>query len=434
MPLRSMWILVSCVAVCYACYWKADRNPYAGYLAEAFEEIDEHYLEHVNDKQLFDAGVRAMVERLDSYSGFISRDERARFHQSLDQRFGGVGLEVRQDAETKQLVVATPMLDTPAFRAGLRAGDVIVAIDGRALESIAPKDRLKTAVELLQGVEGKPVELTYQRPGAAEPTRVTMHRAIVHVDSVRGDSRGVDNAWDFSLAHHREIGYLRIATFGEHTVEEVAAALRSLRDKNCRGLILDLRDNRGGLLRAAPEICEMFLPRGAPIVTTRDRGGKIRESFVAEGDAPWLDAPLVVLVNGESASASEIVAAALQDNHRATVVGDRTWGKGTVQHVIPVEGGQSRLRLTTSSYWRPSGKNIHRFATSKVDDSWGVRPDAGCEITTTADDEAREFERRRAREIVWPPGARPAEAITEPEDATHFDPAVKKAVAVLEGE
>lgn len=433
MPLRAIWMLSTGALVCYACYWRADHSPYARFLAYVFEQIDEHYLERVDEEQLFDAGVAAMVGRLDRNSQFISRDEAAHFQQSLDQRFGGIGVEVRQDPETKRLVVATPVLNSPAYRAGIQAGDAILAIDGQPLDETPPKQRLAKAVRLLQGAEGEPVVVRYERPGEPAAVDVTLKRAIIQVDSVLGDTRKADNSWDFSLARHEGLGYVRIATFGEQTVAEVAAALESLRASQCKGLILDLRDNRGGLLRDAPEICDMFLPPAALIVSTRDRSGKVQESYLASGDARYLNLPLVVLVNNDSASASEIVAAAMQDHHRARIVGERTWGKGTVQHVIPVEGGLSRLRLTTSSYWRPNGQNIHRFQSSKDQDPWGVRPDAGCGVVMGAEERIRWMAERRKREVVWPPGSRPKDA-ADFADAADFDPAIKRAVELLDAD
>jgi carboxyl-terminal processing protease len=174
----------------------------------------------------------------------------------------------------------------------------------------------------------------------------------------------------------------------------------------------------------------MFIQAGQVIVTTKDRDRRTREEYRGSGRGLYQHLPLVVLVNRGSASASEIVAACLQDNGRAKVVGQRTWGKGTVQHVIPVEGGQSVLRLTTASYWRPNGRNIHRFKQSTEADSWGVQPDEGCEVAMDDKQFAAWLEERRRRDVVYPPGKAPADRKVE--DATDFDPVLKRAVELLE--
>ena len=431
MPRRSLALLVALMAVSFACYVRAERSPYGRYLAQAFDEIDDHYLERIDQRQLFDAGVKAMVGQLDTYSGFIGRDAATRFQESIDQRFGGIGVEVSQDPDSKLLVVTSPVLNTPAFRAGIRAGDTLVAIDGRSLDEIAPKKRMETAVKWLQGKEGEPVVVRYLRAGSAEPLEARLVRATIQVDSVLGDSRHERNAWNFLLAGHAGIGYVRMTQFGEQSVGEFHTALESLAERGCKELILDLRDNRGGLLKAAPEICRLFLPAGKVIVTTRDRSGKIKDRYATTEQGPYVDWRLVVLVNSESASASEIVAACLQDHGRAKIVGERTWGKGTVQHVIDLEGGHSRLRLTTASFWRPNGQNIHRFQASSDADPWGVRPDAGSEITLDSDQRARLVKERRKRDVVWPPGVRPSDAAPL-SDPAGFDPAIARAVTLLE--
>ncbi len=431
MPRRTLTMLLALVAVFYACYWRADRTPYARYLAEALELINENYVEPVDDQKLFDGAMNGMVNRLDDYSGFISHDEATRFQQSLDQKFGGVGIEVALDPKTSNLIVTTPVAHTPAYREGIRAGDQILAIDGRKLDDISAQERLKFAVNLLRGKEGEPVLLQILHAGEKKPADYRLVRALIQVDSVLGDTREPDNSWNFMLAHHDSVGYMRINTFGEQTVQEFSSAMQWLTRHGCRGLILDLRNDPGGLLTAARDVANQFIEAGQLIVTTRDRDGHTREEYRATGQGPYRDLPLVVLVNHDSASASEIVAACLQDHRRAKIVGERTWGKGTVQHVIPVEGGQSVLRLTTASYWRPNGKNIHRFKQSKDSHTWGVTPDEGCQVTMDEKQTNDWLKKRRARDVVRSPAER-VDTESVRGDAAEFDPALRRAIEVLD--
>ena len=192
-----------------------------------------------------------------------------------------------------------------------------------------------------------------------------------------------------------------------------------------------MRNNPGGLLKAAEQICNLFIPAGAVIVSTRGRDGRDAETYVADGDGPYQQLPLVVLVNDRSASASEIVAACLQDHQRATVVGERTWGKGTVQNVISLEGGKSLLKLTIASYWRPSGKNIHRLTSSKETDEWGVRPDPGCEVKLDEKQVAAWLDRRRARESRAAAATAGGKSAGD-DAASQFDPQLQRAIEVLD--
>ena len=214
-----------------------------------------------------------------------------------------------------------------------------------------------------------------------------MVRAEIKVQSVMGDLRkaGDLKEWDYFVDKENKIAYIRLVAFSETATEEMAAAIKKCKEEKVRGLVLDLRNNPGGLLRAAVEISNMFVNEGS-IVSTRGRNHKTGDAYDADPAKVLLPAdqcPMVVLVNKYSASASEIVAAALQDHQRAIVIGERSFGKGSVQNVIPMEGQTSALKLTTASYWRPSGKNIHRFPDSKETDDWGVKPnDSGFKLTS----------------------------------------------------
>src|SRR6266436_3258615 len=225
-----------------------------------------------------------------------------------------------------------------------------------------------------------------------------MTRATIDVPSVLGDSRKADDNWDFMLDHDRKIGYIRVSSFIQNTTEELKQALADLKEQGMKALILDLRDNPGGLLSAAVEVSDLFVDKGM-IVSTKGRNTPTKV-YEAQKDALYTDFPMVVLVNHGSASAAEIVSACLQDHKRAKVVGQRSFGKGSVQNILELEGGNSVLKLTVASYVRPSGKNIHRFKTAKESDEWGVSPDKGLEVKLTPEQYFVYQRGRRNRDLV----------------------------------
>jgi carboxyl-terminal processing protease len=429
MPRRTLWLIVAVVIVSLACYERAERNPYGRWFAEALDTIDRYYVEPVDEQKLFEGALGGMVGRLDEYSAFLPPSQAPQFQQALDQQYGGIGIEVTLEGDQKQLTVMSPLVGTPAYKAGVRAGDKIVAIDGRSTAN-RPLDEI---VHWLRGKPGDPVTIAVLRQGHEQPIDFDLVRARIKVDSVLGDLRDADGIWNFFLTGEDKIGYVRINSFGESTVAELGEALQWLSRRGCRGLILDMRNNPGGLLQAAEEVCDLFLPKGAVIVTTRGRDAQVRNEARATGAGKYQELPLVVLVNDKSASAAEIVAACLQDDHRAPVIGERTWGKGTVQNVIPLEGGRSLLKLTIASYWRPNGKNIHRLASSKADDEWGVKPSPGCEVKLDDKQNARWLEKRRQRDVLPLANSSPGETATAgPEGSpVDFDPQLERAVQVL---
>ena len=379
MPRRNFFFLLTVVVTALICHQKVQTNRYGRTLADVMDKIERRHLEKIDQKDLFEGAMEGMVRRLDKqyrdrYSAFISPEMLRQFHETLDQQFGGVGMEVSLDPKTKQLTVISPLVDSPAYKAGIRAGDKILRIDGNSTQGLSLQD----AVRKMRGVPGQTVTFTILHEGENKPIEVTVERAIIHIRTVLGDTRESDGAWAFFLEGHERIGYVRINTFAEDTPGELREAIEWLLEHDMRGLILDLRDNPGGLLRVAIDVCDMFIPSGV-IVTTRGRDEKIAKEWSAGKGGTFPDFPMAVLINQFSASASEIVAACLQDHRRAVIVGQRTWGKGTVQEVIELPGEQGALKLTTASYWRPTGKNIHRTRDAK-DGNWGVTPDKGYEV------------------------------------------------------
>jgi carboxyl-terminal processing protease len=284
----------------------------------------------------------------------------------------------------------------------------------------------------MKGRPGTVVVLTVQHEGETEPVEIRVVRAEIRVTTVLGDTRNADGSWNYFLEGRDRVGYLRVNGFAERTAEELEAVLRRLTAQNARGLVLDLRDDPGGVLQVAVKVCDMFLSSGL-IVTTRLRDGTVRQSFEATGEGTFPNIPLAVLVNGYSASASEIVAACLQDHGRAVIVGQRTFGKGTVQEIVDLPGGEGLLKVTTASYWRPSGRNINRSKDAKESEEWGVKPDPGYEVKLEGEPLARFVRWRRERDMSPPAASRTAPPkAAERKLPTEIDPQLAKAVQYVD--
>ncbi len=395
MPPRNLTIIFFAAITSLICYHKAERNRYASGVADAMDLVSEYYVEDVDSRTLYENAMNGMVSGLDQYSGYISPDSLKDMNASLDQEFGGVGVEVEKKEPDQPLLVLSPLVGTPAYRAGIQAGDQILAVDGESMIGM----HLTDAVKLMRGLPGSEITLSIGRQGREEAFDVKIIREVITVDSLLGDTRNADGSWDFHLEENPRIAFLRLTTFGQRSVEEVAKVLESTDERNgFEAIIMDLRGNAGGLLDAAVGMCDLFVDQGR-IVSTNGRHGKLRSSYEATpGIVIPKDIPIVVLVNQYSASASEIVAACLQDHKRAIIVGERTWGKGTVQNILDLEGGQSALKLTTATYWRPSGKNIHRRKGATEEEAWGVRPNKGFEVAIPDDIVERVYLKRRDRD------------------------------------
>ncbi|MCI0380962.1 MAG: S41 family peptidase [Gemmataceae bacterium] len=383
-------------------------------LVDVLEEVQQKYVKELDAekmRELVENMINSGLERLDQHSSFINADEYKQFTKASRGKFGGVGIRIGLD-RLGQVFVESPMVGTPAYEAGVMAGDLIVKIDGVSTENMP----MKKVVELIQGEPGTKVTLTVLHENAKKPVDLEMNRAEIKIDSVLGDRRIHDKLqeWDFWIDPVSKIGYVRINSFQETTGEEMIRVVDALQKAGMRGLVMDLRNNPGGLLRAAVEVASLFLPEGKEVVNTKGRGGvkeDIYQSKPPNASFQQGHYPVAILINRYSASASEIVAAALQDHLRAIIVGERSYGKGSVQNVIALEGGQSALKLTTASYWRPSGRNIHRFPDSKEQDEWGVKPNDGFEVKLSDDERIEYYRWRRDRDIV----RRPGEPQPEPE-------------------
>ena len=313
--------------------------------SEVLTLVRQNYVESTNSRELIFGAIRGMLEGLDPHSSFMPPELYKEMQVETQGSFGGLGIEIT--VRERYLTVVAPIDGTPADRAGIVAGDRIIRIDAAPTKDMTLVD----AVRKLRGPKGTPVTITILREGQ-DPFDVTVTRDIIEVHSVRTSVLG------------EGIGYVRLISFQERTGRDLQDELKALKEKGMRGLILDLRNNPGGLLTQAVQITDLFLEKGKPIVYTEGRAKSQNLSFVDQHDNPQ-DFPMVVLVNKGSASASEIVAGALQDHQRAVVVGTQTFGKGTVQTVIPLNDG-SGLRLTTAKYFTPNKRAI---------DGAGLTPD-----------------------------------------------------------
>ncbi len=384
MPLRNLAIIFLTLALAAACRLGMPTGRYARVLGESIDVIESLSLTKIGARQLFEGAMSGMTDKLDEYSAYLPPEDAKELIDELDAKFVGVGVYLSVDPQTKELVVTRPQPDSPAFAAGIRAGDMLERIAGKSAQGMSMDD----ASALLRGKPGEAVEVVIKRKGVEKPIVLSLVRAEIHIDSVYGLSRSADGSRNFMLPGIDGFAYVRIDNFAEGTVEELKNALKRIAAEKAKGLILDLRDNPGGLLPAACDVCKLFVSKGT-IVSTRDRNGDVWDTIEVNGKnggAPYPELPLVVLVNRLSASASEIVAACLQDDGRAVIVGERSFGKGTVQHVIELGDDLGVLKITAASYWRPSGKNIHRRPDAKESDEWGVTPDPGCGVSVNEED------------------------------------------------
>jgi carboxyl-terminal processing protease len=311
-------------------------------LAEVMDRVEREYVTAVDDHQLLQAAIRGMVSSLDPYSAYLDRDEYDEIKISSSGEYSGVGIEVSM--EDDQVVVVSPFDGSPAAAAGIRSGDVIATIDGVPVGT----STLDDTIGRMRGKEGTTIKIGILRQGSTEPLEFTLKRARVELHSVKSELQ------------EPGYGYLRIAEFSDTTGDDTVAALRDLRKRNgaaLKGLVLDLRNNPGGVLEGAVAVADAFLDGGL-IVSARGRTPESKFEMSATPGDEMNGAPIVVLVNGGSASAAEIVAGALKDHHRATLMGRTTFGKGSVQTVLPL-GEDRALKLTTSLYYTPSGASIN---------------------------------------------------------------------------
>jgi carboxyl-terminal processing protease len=321
----------------------ADTYRQLNLFGDVFERVRADYVEKPDDQKLIESAINGMLAGLDPHSSYMDKKSFGEMQVQTRGEFGGLGIEVTM--EDGLIKVVTPIDDTPAARAGILANDIITKLDDEQVQGLT----LNQAVEKMRGPENTKIKLTVMRKGTEKPIEVSITRERIRVRAVRSEVEGDD------------VGYIRMTVFNEQTTEGLKKAIDDITakvsDDKLKGYILDLRNNPGGLLDQAISVSDAFLEKGE-IVSTRGRNAEETQRFNARPGDLTKHKPVIVLINGGSASASEIVAGALQDHRRVTVVGTRSFGKGSVQTIIPLGNGNGALRLTTARYYTPSGRSI----------------------------------------------------------------------------
>ncbi|MCG3138971.1 MAG: hypothetical protein HJJLKODD_02843 [Phycisphaerae bacterium] len=353
--------------------------------------------------------IEGALGSLDQFTSMIWPADFSEFEKQTQGHFIGVGIQIILDQG--RLTVSSPLEDTPAFRAGIQSEDLITHIDGESTENIT----LIGAVNKITGAVGTDVTLTVHRPSTEQTFDVKLTRQEIQIVSVKGWQRvNHSETWDYMIDPTYKIGYVRITNFADNTVSELKRVLNQLQSNGVRAVVFDLRFNPGGLLRSAIEMSELFLPRDKTIVSTR---GLRSEEFVKNSEVNGLfrDLPMVVLINDQSASASEIVSGALKDHGRAIIVGERSFGKGSVQNLIPMGSSNAHLKLTTAYYYLPSGRCLHKTPESEI---WGVEPDIA--VTLVPREAIKVWSLWRKADVI---GTVPKDALTEAQQTTTTAPA-----------
>jgi carboxyl-terminal processing protease len=313
--------------------------------SEVLTQVQKSYVDETKVKDLVQGAIRGMLSTLDPHSAYMTPDMYKEMQVETKGEFGGVGIQI--GVKENRLAVIAPIEGTPAYRAGIKSGDFITKVNDETTKDLTLMD----AVQKMRGPKGSKVNLTIQRDGTPDPLQFTLVRDTIKIESVK--SKVLDN-----------IGYVRLTQFQESTGRDLSKVLKQFKDQKLQSTILDLRNNPGGLLTASVEVSEQFLPGGKLVVYTKGRESK-KDEWIAKGKDQMDDSPMIILINEGSASASEIVAGALQDYGRAVIVGTTSFGKGSVQTILPLGDG-SGLRLTTAKYYTPKGRSIQ---------STGITPD-----------------------------------------------------------
>jgi carboxyl-terminal processing protease len=374
-------------------------------LIDIHRQVANNYVDPVDEAKLREGAIDGMLGQLDPFSVYVPPAKQEEFDRLLEGSFKGVGVQINQREEGNgPIEVVTPVDGSPAFKAGVQAGDVILAVNGESIEGM----KLAEVIKKIAGKLGTEVTLKV-RHVTGEEQELTMTREEIVIPTVKGYQRKQDNSWDYYVCDNPKIAYVRVTQFTPDTFDKLKAALigpdgdperpetyGGLIADGMKGLILDLRFNPGGRLDQAKEVIDLFIDKG---VIVRTKGRNRPEDVAtakAEGTLPYF--PMIVLVNEHSASASEIVAGSLMDNRRAVVVGTRTYGKGSVQELIPMDSKGGELKLTVAYYYLPSGRLVHR---KKDATDWGVEPQIN--VPMDAQTEARVMKDRYEQELFRRP-------------------------------
>jgi C-terminal peptidase prc len=405
-------------------------------LADAREHLGKR--EDLDNHKDIDIALQRMMDQhhLDPYSTYIDPETSKRVDTEIQGQFTGIGIQIRKDAARDMLQVVTPIKGSPAYKVGIQAGDVITTVtremdsEGKKLEKpeVIPTKglQLSEAVKKILGQPGTKVKLTVEREGQDKPLEFEITRGRVEVESVLGYKRKSNADWDYYVDPEHKIAYVRLTSFARNTARDLKEVMKGLTKDGIKGLVLDLRFNPGGYLDSAVDISDLFIDDGL-IVTVRPRVGR-EQPFYGRHAGSYLDFPMVCLVNGGSASGSEILSACLQDQGRSLIVGERSYGKGSVQNITPFEGGE--LKMTIATFWRPNGKNLNKSSTKGGEsEDWGVRPDKGYLVELSRKEREDLAEHQRNAEIILPPGKEP-----EAKDKDFRDVELEKGLEYLRGQ
>ena len=364
-------------------------------LVDIHRQVSARYVEEVNPEDLRQGAIAGMLNKLDPYTDYVAPKDQKAFDQMLEGQFEGVGIQLSQK-ENGEIEVVTPIDDSPAFKAGITAGDIVLKVNG---ELVADK-RLPDITKMIQGKVGSDVTLRIRRQKDKE-IDVTMPRQQIMMPTVKGFNRNGNNTWNYYVDEPEKIAYVRVTQFTGDTYQKLRPVVESLLADGMRGLIIDLRFNPGGRLDSATDIVDMFVDQGV-IVSTRGRG-RPEETIFATAKGTLPNFPLIVLINGSSASAAEVVAGSLKDNRRALIVGSRSFGKGSVQELIRLDQDSGELKLTVAYYYLPSGRLVHR---KKDATDWGVIPQIMVNVDPAV--EQKVMRERYETEMFHRPGTAPA--------------------------
>ncbi len=332
-------------------------------------QVEKRYVREIPEQDLIEGAIRGMVAELDPNSSYMSDDQYAQFVERTKGAYVGIGIQVRFDAVRGELVITSPTERSPAFEAGVKVGDVLLEVGGLGVDTLRPFE----ASQRLTGVEGSVAHFKVARPPDGRIIDFAVPRRRIPTRSVQGYRRRSDASWEFVLDAENKIGYVRISEFWDNTPAEFDAALNRMDNAHIEGVVIDVRNNPGGDMSASLATVDNFLTGGKLLETVNRR--EVTSEWFADADQRLADVPIVVLVNAGTASGAEILAGVLQEYNRATVIGERSFGKGSVQTVVPLADGASALRLTTAYYFLPSGRCIDRAYGDPHGDEWGIMPD-----------------------------------------------------------
>jgi carboxyl-terminal processing protease len=363
-----------------------DDYAFVGQLLTIHRHVVDNYAEPVDEERLRAGAINGMLGQLDPYTVYVPPSDEEKFDRLLEGSYKGVGIQLDQDKDTKEIEVITPIEGSPAMKAGVLAGDVLLSVNGESVRGIT----LEEVMNKIKGPLGSEVRLKV-RHVTGEEVELTMTRQEIVMPTVKGYARNPDNSWDYFVHGNPKVAYVRVTQFTPDTAAKVKGVMEQLLSEGMKGLILDLRFNPGGRLDQAKEVVDLFLEEGVIVVTR----GRNRPEEAARASKPGTlpNFPMVVLVNEHSASASEIVAGSLMDNRRALVVGTRTYGKGSVQEVTRLERG-GELKMTVAYYYLPSGRLVHQ---KKGATDWGVNP----QISVPMDEEGQKWLAQNLEQAEW---------------------------------